>query len=524
MTYVFRNNTIERFFGKDFSFSGYDDISVIPAEADSYVWWYQVPIKYDQRVLAEEINGYVQKLHWVLGHMDSNKSLVAFTMEILYHVPLTENDCQVKLAVADYNAALYQIESQYSHVKVIDLGEFTRQYPAHELMDWKFYFMYQMGMNPQLAKPFKAWFERKLESIALKRKKCLVLDLDHTLWGGVLGEDGVDGIQIGGDYPGKAFLYWQEALCQLAKNGVILAVCSKNNEEDVLEAWEKHPSIVLKKEALSAYRINWRDKATNIKELADELNIGLDSMVFVDDNPTEREWVKQMLPMVSVPDFPEQPYLLPVFFQQLVHDYFKVYSVTEEDRNKTEQYQANANRVQAQEGFADYDAFLKSLDIRITIEAANEYHIPRISQMTQKTNQFNLTTRRYMDTEIRGLMEQGWKIWCTSVADKFGDDGITGCIMINGDQIDTFLLSCRILGKGIEFVFLKKVLEILFAQGFTSLKARYIPTLKNAQVSEFYEKCHFTCTRQQEDGSKEYEIDLAAVDYQIKDSYQITIK
>lgn len=524
MTYVFRNNTIERFFGKDFSFSGYDDISVIPAEADSYVWWYQVPIKYDQRVLAEEINGYVQKLHWVLGHMDSNKSLVAFTMEILYHVPLIENDYQLKLAVADYNAALYQIEFQYSHAKVIDMGEFTRQYPAHELMDWKFYFMYQMGLNPKLAKPFKTWFERKMESLALKRKKCLVLDLDNTLWGGVLGEDGIDGIQIGGDYPGKAFLYWQEALLQLAKSGVILAVCSKNNEEDVLEAWEKHPSIVLKKEAFSAYRINWKDKATNLKELAEELNIGLDSMVFVDDHPTEREWVKQMLPMVSVPDFPELPYLLPVFFQQLVEDYFKVYSLTEEDRNKTEQYKANANRVQAKKGFADYDAFLKSLDIRITIEAAHEYHIPRIAQMTQKTNQFNLTTRRYTDTEIRGLMEQGWKIWCISVADKFGDDGITGCIMINGDQIDTFLLSCRILGKGIEFVFLKKVLEILYAEGFTSLKARYIPTLKNAQVSEIYEKCHFTCIRQHADGSKEYEIDLTAVDYQIKDSYQITIK
>ena len=519
MTYVFRNNTIERFFGKDFSFSGYDDISVIPADADSYVWWYQVPIKYDQRVLAEEINGYVQKLHWVLGHMDLKKTLVAFTMEILYQIPLTENDCQVKLAVADYNAALYQ-----SHVKVIDLGEFTRQYPAHELMDWKFYFLYQMGLNPKLAKPFKAWFERKMESIALKRKKCLVLDLDHTLWGGVLGEDGTEGIQIGGDYPGKAFLYWQEALWQLAKKGVILAVCSKNNEEDVLEAWEKHPSIVLKKEAFSAYRINWKDKATNIKELAEELNLGLDSMVFVDDHPTEREWVKQMLPMVSVPDFPEQPYLLPVFFQQLVEDYFKVYSLTEEDRNKTEQYRANANRVLAQKGFADYDAFLKSLDIRITIEAAHEYHIPRIAQMTQKTNQFNLTTRRYTDTEIRGLMEQGWKIWCISVADKFGDDGITGCIMINGDQIDTFLLSCRILGKGIEFVFLKKLLEILYAQGFTSLKAQYIPTLKNAQVSEFYEKCHFTCIRQHADGSKEYEIDLASVDYQINDIYQIMIK
>ena len=215
MKYVFRNNTIERFFGKDFSFSGYDDISVVPADAESYVWWYQVPIKYDQSVLAEEINGYAQKLRFVLNQMDSNKAFVVFTMEVLYNVPFTENDYQLNLAVADYNAALYQAESQYSNVKVIDIGEFTRQYPGNELIDWKFYFISQMGMNPKLSKPFKKWFERKMESIALKRKKCLVLDLDNTLWGGILGEDGTDGIQIGGDYPGKAFgkkLYcnWQK--------------------------------------------------------------------------------------------------------------------------------------------------------------------------------------------------------------------------------------------------------------------------------------------------------------------------
>lgn len=524
MKYVFRNNTIERFFGKEFSFSGYDDISVVPADAESYVWWYQVPIKYEQNVLAEEINGYVQKLGFVLSQIDSKKTLVAFTMDVLYHVPFTDNDYQLDMAVADYNAALYQAESQYSNVKVIDIGEFTRQYPANELIDWKFYFISQMGMNPKLSKPFKKWFERKMESIALKRKKCLVLDLDNTLWGGILGEDGTDGIQIGGDYPGKAFLYWQEALLQLAKNGVILTVCSKNNEEDVLEVWENNPHIILKKDAFSAYRINWMDKASNIKELAEELNIGLDSMVFIDDNPTERELVKQVLPMVCVPDFPEQPYLLPVFFQQLVLDYFKVYSITEEDRKKTEQYKANANRVQAQKGFADFESFLKSLNIQITIEAANEYHIQRIAQMTQKTNQFNLTTKRYTDTEIRGFMEQGWNIWCISVADKFGDYGITGCLMFDGHKIDTFLLSCRILGKGIELVFLKKVLELLFADGVSNLKAQYIPTLKNAQVKEFYEKCHFTCIKQNEDGSKDYEVDLASVDYNMTDLYEIKIK
>ena len=524
MKYVFRNNTIERFFGKDFSFSGYDDISVIPADAESYVWWYQVPIKYEQNVLAEEINGYVQKLDFVLGQIDPKKTFVALTMDVLYNVPFTDNDYQLDMAVSSYNAALYQAELQYSNVKVIDIREFTRNYPANELIDWKFYFISQMGMNPKLSKPFKVWFERKMESVVLKRKKCLVLDLDNTLWGGVLGEEGIDGIQIGGDYPGKAFLYWQEALLQLAKSGVILTVCSKNNEQDVLDAWEKNPFILLKKEAFSAYRINWQDKATNIKELATELNIGLDSMVFVDDNPTERELIKQVLPMVVVPDFPDQPYMFPSFFKQLVEDYFKVYNVTDEDRKKTEQYKANAARANAQASFADFDSFLKSLDIQITIEKANEFNIQRIAQMTQKTNQFNLTTKRYTDADVKSFVEAGWKIWCISVTDKFGDNGITGCVMVNGNEIDTFLLSCRILGKGIEIAFAKKIMAILQENGMHMLAAKYLPTAKNAQVKDFYEKCGFTCVAENEDGCKEYSLNLANTDLTIKDLYYINVK
>lgn len=524
MIFTFRNNTVERFFSKDYAFSGYDDISVVPQDCDGYVWWYQVPIKYEQNVLAEEIRGYAQKLSFVLSQIDPRKSFVALTMDILYSVPFTDDDYQLLQAVDDYNAALYQAEREHSNVKVLDIREFTRRYPENELFDWKFYFISQMGMNPKLNKDFKAWWERKMEGIALKRKKCLVLDLDNTLWGGVLGEEGVEGIQIGGDYPGKAFLYWQESLQQLANSGVILTVCSKNNEQDVLDAWEKNPYIILKKDVFSAYRINWTDKATNIKELATELNIGLDSFVFVDDNPTERELIKQVLPMVAVPDFPEQPYMLPDFFKKLVYDYFKVYSVTDEDRKKTEQYKQNAQRAQAQASFADFDKFLESLDIQITIEAANEFNIQRIAQMTQKTNQFNLTTKRYTDADVRGFVDAGWKIWCISVADKFGDNGITGCVMVNGNEVDTFLLSCRILGKGIEIAFVKKVMDMLLASGVDTLSAKYLPTAKNAQVKEFWEKCGFNCNAENEDGSKDYVINLKAADLAIKDFYHITIK
>ena len=524
MIFVFRNNTIERFFGKEYAFSGYDDISVIPADAESYVWFYQVPIKFDQSVLAAEIDGYSQKLGFVLSQIDATKQVVALTMEQLYAVPFTDDDHRLRSAVSAYNEALYTLSEQFSNLKVIDFSEFTCKHNAKELFDWKFYFISQMGLNPALHKEFKEWFGRKLESIALKRKKCLVLDLDNTLWGGVLGEDGIDGIKIGGDYPGKAFLYFQEALLELSKSGVILAICSKNNEQDVLDAWEKNPFLVLKKEHFATYRINWTDKATNIKVLAEELNIGLDSFVFVDDSPTERELIKQVLPMVSVPEFPAQPYELPAFFKQLVEDYFKAYSITDEDKKKTQQYKANASRAQEQRNFGDFTSFLKSLDIQMTIEQANDFNIQRIAQMTQKTNQFNLTTQRYTDADIRQHLKDGWKIWCLSVADKFGDNGITGCMMIKGNVVDTLLLSCRILGKGIEYAFVKTILKLYKKQWGSGLNAMYIPTAKNGQVANFFEKCGFDVLASDEDGTKHYLSFLKDKDLTVEDYYHITIK
>ena len=522
--FVFRNNTVERFFPKDYTFSGYDDISTIPSEANGYVWFFQAPISFNRVALAEEIRGYQQKFDFVISQIDPNKTVIALTMEDIYAVPFTDDDYEVRGAIEGYNAALFVAEKTHANVKVIDYSEFTRRYPVADLFDWKFFFISQMGINPKLTKDFQAWWQRKLDSISLKRKKCLVLDLDNTLWGGVLGEDGIEGIKLGGDYPGKAFHYFQEALLELSKSGVILTVCSKNNEADVLEAWERNPFMVLKKDHFATWRINWMDKATNIKELADELNIGLDSFVFIDDNPTERELIKQVLPMVEVPEFPAQPYELPVFFKEVLEKYFRVYSITSEDKKKTEQYKANAQRAQAQRSFVDFDAFLESLDIQITIEAANEFNIPRIAQMTQKTNQFNLTTKRYTDADVKGFLTQGWKIWCISVADKFGDNGITGCIMIDGDTIDTFLLSCRILGKGIENAFIKKILSLLKEIGVTSIKADYVPTAKNVQVKDFYDRCGFPCVAEEANGHRTYLLELKDADLNIEKYYHIKLK
>lgn len=520
--HVFRNNTVERFFPKDYTFSGYDDISSIPKEVDGYIWFYQLPIKSSEEVICKELDSYAGKLTFVLEQVKPSKPFIIITVENCYSLHVT-NGLSVLEAINRYNSAILEAEQSHSNVKVLDISEFSRQFPLNEFFDWKYWFISQMGMNPRLAKPFLEWFARKTDQIQSRRKKCIVLDLDNTLWGGILGEDGAEGIKVGGDYPGKAFLFFQEVLLELCKNGVILSICSKNNESDAWDVLENHPYMVLRKDHFSSWRINWKDKASNIREIAQELNIGLDSLVFVDDNPSERELVRQALPMVAVPDFPEQPYLLPAFCKDVIENYFRVYSITAEDKDKVAQYKANAQRLVSQRSFTDLDSFIKSLDIHIRIEKANAFSIPRIAQMTQKTNQFNLTTKRYTEADISSFLDQGWGVFCMSVSDRFGDSGITGCVFINGQEVDSLLLSCRILGKDIEYAFIKSILKEYKEKGYRTISARYIPSPKNSQVECFYENCGFSLKGSSPSGEKEYEIDLNETDLAIKPLYSITL-
>ena len=511
--FVFRNQTIEYLWGDmHVTFSGYDDISRVPDDVDVYIWFYKVPLNFDSAQLKREIESYFEKLQLVYSLSNKNSSFLVFTLEDIINSRFIGSDCSVVSSILDFNSRIIHFASQHSNIKLIDFKEFIKHYPSELLVNWKFYFVSQSQLNIKLAKDFSCWFFRKMDEIALKRKKCLVLDLDNTLWGGILGEDGINGIQVGGDYPGKAFFYWQKALLELNKSGVIFAVCSKNNENDVLEAWEKNPFIILKKKHFSAYRINWKDKASNIMELADELNIGLDSMVFIDDNPTEREWVRQMLPMVEVPDFPHKPYNLIPFYVNVVSQYFRIYSVTEEDSHKAEQYRANALRDTEKSKFDNYDDYLRSLDIKIDIASANDFNIQRIAQMTQKTNQFNLTTRRYTEVDIQKMLANGWLVYCMDVKDRFGDNGITGAVILKPFddikiEIDSLLLSCRVLGKGIEFAFLNYILNLLKNSGYNWVYSTYIPTAKNSQVADFYDKLDFK-VMECNDNIKKYQIEL----------------
>jgi FkbH-like protein len=311
---------------------------------------------------------------------------------------------------------------------------------------------------------------------------------------------------------------------ELERIGVILTVCSKNNEADVLNVWEHHPDMLLRREHFAAWRINWNNKADNINDIAKELNIGLDSLVFIDDSPAERELVKQALPEISVPDFPAYPYCYPVFIKQLTDDYFSTYKATQEDLTKTRQYRENAERAQYKNQFTDVQEYLRNMKIELTIEKLNEFNIMRCAQMTQKTNQFNLTTRRYTETEIRNISDAGNWVYGLRVKDRFGDNGLTGLIIIKtSDQtanIDTLLLSCRILGKDIEYAFLFFMLLKLKKTGLRKVLAEYGKTPKNMQVEDFYEKCGFQL-KECLQNRKCYELVLDKTDFVLSDIYKM---
>lgn len=505
--FVYRNYTVENLF-PDARFSGYGDISYIPVDERELVWCYQAPIGFDVAKKAEQIRAYVDSLRLMAASMRPEQNMIVCSLVDVFPLQIVGDDLRISEAMDFFNAEARSMAAANSQIKFLDLIPYFRRFPRAEVINWKFYFISQMIVSPAVASGFYSWFCERKSQLEGKRKKCIVLDLDNTLWGGVLGEDGVEGIKIGGDYPGNVFLYFQNALIELSKTGVILTLCSKNNEADVEEAWRRNPFIKLNSEYISAKRINWNNKADNIRELAKELNIGLDSMVFVDDNPSERELVRQELPMVAVPEFPKRPYMLMQFFKELVDTYFLTPSLTEEDRKKTEQYKANALRAGEAGKFADLESFIKSLEITVSLMDADDVNIPRIAQMTQKTNQFNLTTRRYEEGDIKRFVNEGYLVVCAAVADRFGDNGITAVAAVKVEgrsaHIDSYLLSCRILGKGIEKAILSAVLNRLFSLGVRSVTAEYIPTAKNGQVADFYATNGFSLSEQTADGIKNY--------------------
>jgi FkbH-like protein len=337
---------------------------------------------------------------------------------------------------------------------------------------------------------------RLLAAIRGRSSKCLVLDLDNTLWGGVIGDDGLAGIAIGqGSAAGEAHLAFQRYALELSQRGILLAVCSKNDEANALEVFDRHPEMLLRRKHISCFVANWEDKASNLRQIARQLNIGTDSLVFADDNPFERNLVRQELPEVAVPELPEDP----AGFAGCVAaaGYFEGLSITNEDQERVNQYRANAEREQLRESTTDMAGYLQSLRMELHCGPFDPIGLQRIVQLINKTNQFNLLTRRYTDTEVQAVMTDSAALHLQfRLQDRFGDNGVIAIVIgkLDAEQqlvIDTWLMSCRVLGRQVEAATLNVVAKRASAMGATALIGSFRPTPKNEMVRDHYPKLGF---------------------------------
>lgn len=337
-----------------------------------------------------------------------------------------------------------------------------------------------------------------------RSSKCLVLDLDNTLWGGVIGDDGLENIALGqGTALGEAFVNFQGYVKDLTKRGVILAVCSKNDEANALLPFEQHPEMLLKRSDIAAFVANWDDKATNIRRIAQQLNIGIDSLVFVDDNPFERNLVRRELPMVGIPEVGEDP----ATFAACLADsgYFEGLSVTDEDRERSGLYRSNIARESLAASTTDLDSYLRALDMKLISKPFDKVGLARIVQLINKSNQFNLTTIRYTDDDVLSVMNEkaafGLQLRLT---DCFGDNGIIGIVIgrkIDDDLlIDTWIMSCRVLGRQVEQATLNLIAQNAQLMGAKRLTGEYRPTAKNGMVKDHYEKLGFELLEAKDSG------------------------
>lgn len=340
------------------------------------------------------------------------------------------------------------------------------------------------------------------------RKKIAVLDLDNTLWGGVIGEDGVNGITLSEYNEGGRFYDFQQRFLEMKKRGVVLAINSKNNMEDVEEAFQ-HPDMLLSKEDFVSTRINWDDKALNIKNMAEELNLTEGSFVFIDDNPIEQKIVSGQCPDVFVPAFPEDTVGLPLFAERIYRENFQTLRITEEDSQKTKMYQTEAKRKAVKTDEMDLDSYIKLLEMKADIHRMRQEEKERVHQLCNKTNQFNLTTKRYSLKEIEKLVAaENTDVFTVSVSDKFGDNGLVSVIITKRCAetvfIDTFLMSCRVMGRRLEDVIISVLVGYYKDKG--KLIGLYEPTAKNMPVATLYPKMGFT---QMDDGDvKQYYYEL----------------
>ena len=398
---------------------------------------------------------------------------------------------------------------RYSNVRIFPYRRLVERVGEERAFSLKMWYMGRILLSNDAQKMLCEEVLNCLDRERRTPKKVLLLDLDNTLWGGLAGEADHVPVVLSEEHAGLAYKNLQRVIFQMQQQGVLLGIVSKNNEGDALEIIRNHPHMVLRENCFVAKKINWKPKQENILEIAGELNLGTDSFVFWDDNPTERELVKQMLPEVEVPDFPENPEELAPAMVEIYARFFAKAKLTSEDRAKTAQYTANFERDKLQKKVANFEDYLRQLQIVITrVNPAK--NLERAVQLANKTNQFNLTTERYTMQEMQEILQNEKKrVYLYQVSDRFGDNGIVAIVIVDMANeipaVEEFAMSCRVMGKRIENGILWDVEQDMLSEGYRKLRGIYRPTSKNKPVEQLYDRLDYDLVRQHENGEKEYE-------------------
>ena len=415
------------------------------------------------------------------------------------------------------NFLLQELAVQTSNLYICDLSTIQNTIGREKFWSPAIYTNTEMVVSIETLPYFAYSVVQIIAAFQGNFKKCIILDLDNTVWGGVIGDDGIENIQIGLLGIGKAFTEFQYWVKKLQQRGVIIAVCSKNTESIAKEPFEKHPDMVLRLADIAVFVANWENKADNIRKIQRILNIGFDSMVFVDDNPFERNIVRENIPQIAVPELPEDPSLYLDYLYGL--NLFETVSYSGEDAKRTEQYQKEAERVVFQESFTNEDDFLKSLNMISDTKPFDDFSIPRIAQLSQRSNQFNLRTVRYTEDDVKRVAQSD-KYFTLSftLEDKFGDNGLICAIILEKKDnktlfIDTWFMSCRVLKRGMEAYTLNAIVELARTNGYTMVTGEYIPTPKNEMVRDHFKNLGFEAT------SKEDFWQLDVAEYELKNNF-----
>lgn len=392
------------------------------------------------------------------------------------------------------NIGLVELIKKLKNVQILDFSNLITEFGRQVIYDARFHYLAKIPFSKTGLDEIASLIGRSIFALVGNRKKCLVLDLDNVLWGGILSEDGEEHLKLDISGEGRAFYDFQNAILELYQSGIILAICSKNDEKTALNAIKRLPYMVLREDKFASIRINWLSKAENIISIAKELNLGLDSFVFLDDTPFEREAVRKLVPEVVVPEMPNDFSLYTSFLAKL--PFFDTFTFTKEDASRGELYVQERKRAEMKEKATSIDDFLKSLHIKVYIKKADEWVIPRVSQLTQKTNQFNLSANGYKEVEITEMIKDTeTQVLYVRAKDDLGDAGIVGVAILKQKPhevfLDTFLVSCRVLNRGIEETFISEIARLSKKAGAKKIKARYNRTRKNTMVEGFLHKVGF---------------------------------